>query len=144
MKETRRRTVVEIDVMDSTTGELFKAEGFNEVTERYYSIKNITSRINAMDLLAKMEETCKSPKDIRILNLLLDKHDSENKIRIDNVTNLAKELNISRSKLNELLKRWTNSYLLYKLDKGVYFINPFIFVGRRLRSNRLREAAQHE
>jgi len=142
MKESTKRTVVEMDVIDPTTGELFKAQGINEVTERYYSIKRITSRVNAMDLLFKMEAICKSPKDINILNMLLDTHDNENKIRIDNITNLAKDIGISRSKLNSLLKKCVDTDLFRKLDRGIYFINPYIFIGRRVRSNKDRESCQ--
>jgi predicted transcriptional regulator of viral defense system len=97
-----------------------------------------------MDLLTKMAETCKSPKDISILNRLLDTAYSDNTIQIDNVTMLAEEYEVARSKLNGLLKAFEKAGLFKKLDRGIYFINPFIFVGKRVKSNELREVAQQK
>ena len=95
-----------------------------------------------MDLLTKMAETCKSPKDITILNQLLDTADKYNTIRIDNIAAKAKEYDVARSKLNALLKAFEDVELFRKLDKGIYLVNPFVFMGRRVKSNELREAAQ--
>jgi len=117
-------------------------QGLHKEDVMYYSISKITSRVNIMDLLTVMEKTCKSPKDISILNQLLDTVDSENKIRIDNIKELAIKLNVARSKLNALLKAFENYTLFYKLGKGVYMVNAFIFVGKRVNSNALRETAQ--
>ena len=144
MKETSNRTLVELDVVNPTTGEVFKVNGSNQETNKYYSIKKITSRINAMDMFTLMEKTCKSSKDISIINSLTEKADFENKIRIDNISNFAKELEISRVKLTKFLKLLTDNNFLYKLDVGIYLINPFLFVGRKVNSNEKRESAQKE
>jgi hypothetical protein len=144
MKEYTKSYVAEIEAINPTTGELFKLHGEATESSAYYNISKITSRINAMDLLTKMAETCKSPKDISILNRLLDTAYSDNTIRIDNVTTLAEEYEVARSKLNGLLKAFEKAGLFKKLDRGIYFINPFIFVGKRVKSNELREAAQQK
>ena len=142
MRIVKNRKLVEMDVKDPTTGEFFKAQGSNEETIEYYSISKITSRINAMDLFTIMENTCKSSKDIYMMNELTELVDNCNQIRIDNISNLAKDLNVSRSKLNAFLKKLIDNNFLQKLNIGIYFVNPYIFVGRRVRSNKLREEAQ--
>ena len=142
MKESVNRTLVELAVVNSSTGELFQITGTNEETCTYYSVKNITTRINAMDLFTIMEITCKSSKDISIINHLTEMVGKDNIIRIDNITELAKDFSISRVKLTTFLKLLADNKFTYKLDKGVYLVNPFIFVGRRVNSNKLREAAQ--
>lgn len=144
MKESESRLVVELDAINPTTGELFKLTGTNEESNKYYSISKITSRVNAMNLFSTMELVCKSSKDIHIFNYLTEKADSGNKLRIDNISALADELEVSRVKLTKFLKLLTDSDFTFKLDRGVYMINPFIFVGRRVKSNELRESAQSE
>jgi len=116
---------------------------FSASSNRYnIPIKNITSRINAMDLFNVMEQVCKSSKDIIITNKLTEKVSKENEIRIDNISKLAEEFEIARSKLNNILKSYVDTNFMHKLDRGVYMINPNIFVGKRVRSNKLREEAQ--
>ncbi len=142
MKEVTRSTSVELEATNPTTGEIFSITGEHRETSRYYSVSNITSRINAMDLLTTMANTCKSPKDIHILNQLIDTVYSDNTIRIDNISKLATDLGVARSKLNTLLKAFEDDGFFKKLDAGIYMVNPFTFVGRRVKSNELREEAQ--
>lgn len=142
MKEFTNTTTVEVDIINPSTGEMFTATGSNTESSKYYSIKNITSRINAMDLFNVMEQVCKSSKDITITNQLTEMVSKENEIRIDNISQLAAKFGIARSKLNSILKNYVDAGFMHKLDRGVYMVNPTIFVGRRVRSNLLREAAQ--
>jgi hypothetical protein len=142
MKEVVSRTMIEVDMINPHSGEIFKVQGSDEHISTYYSVRNITSRINSMDLFTAMEKTCKSSKDIYIVNTLFDKADSHNEIRLSNITNTAKDLGVSRVKLTTFLKRMVDTNMLHKLDTGIYMINPFMFTGRRVRSNELREAAQ--
>jgi len=97
-----------------------------------------------MNLLDKLSEICKSSKDIKLINEILELHNFSNIIVIHNITEKAKDLGITRSKLNELFKRSVDKGFMRKIGTGIYFINPFIFVGRRVKSNELRELAQLE
>jgi len=141
MKESVSSLSVEVDVVSPTTGEIIKVNGIATEHSKYYSVSKITSRINTMTLLTVMSKTTKSPKDIEILNHLLDIADRYNEVRV-NITQLAKKLGISRVKLSRLLKSFEVEDFFYKIDTGVYFINPFIWVGKRVNSNELREKAQ--
>ena len=69
---------------------------------------------------------------------------SDNKIRIDNITRLASELGVSKVKFTLLLKSLQEADFFMKLDRGIYFVNPFVWIGRRAKSNELRESAQLE
>ena len=141
MRERRSRTVIELDVLDHN-GEIRPFKAVEDNVDTYYSITNITSRINAMDMFTIMEKTCKSAKDISVFNALTERTDKENKVRIDNISDLAKTLEVSRPKLTMFLKALVTNGFFHKLDRGVYMINPIIFVGRRVRSNALRAEAQ--
>ena len=144
MKESISRTRIELDATNPITGEVFKVQGLTEQSSKYYSVRKITSRINAMDLFTIMADLCRSPKDIQILNSLTDKLDKENTLRIDNISNLAKELGVSRPKLTMFLKSMEDYSFADKLDRGIYFVNPYVFVGKRVNSNKLREELQEK
>ena len=144
MKETTTTCFVQMSAVNNDTGEVMPISGKLQTNDRYYSIKNLTTRVNIMNLLDIVATTCKSPKDTTILNQLLEMSDDTSRIRIDNVTSLAKELGVSRSKLNAILLAQVNGGLFKKLSQGVYFVNPFIFIGRRVTSNKKREALQTE
>ena len=142
MKEVNKSLSVEVDVINPSTGETIKVNGTHTETTKYYSIRKITSRIDTMTLLEIMSKTTKSPKDIEVLNYLLSMADRYNEIRLNSISGLAKELKIGRTKITILLKSFEDEDFFKKLDKGVYFVNPFIWVGRKCNSNKLREEAQ--
>lgn len=144
MKEVTNTTSVTLEVINPTTGEIFDVKGRNSETIRYYSISKVTSRVNVVQLLNSMEKICKSPKDIRLLNCLLDKINTDGFIVISNMAGFAKELEVSRSKLNELFKRGEETGFFKKEGTGVYRVNPFVFIGKRTRSNADRERLQIE
>ena len=143
MKEVNTTTSINLEGYNPITGEVFEFEAISNTKEKYYSISNITTRINNMDFLSKMEKICKSSKDITIVKYLLELHGNDNYIRISNISNLAKQLKVSRRKLTDILKRMETSDLVLKTDRGIYMINPFIWIGKRVRTNLLREQAQN-
>lgn len=81
---------------------------------------------------------------LKILGVLLDMVDVDNKLIITNQTTLAKKLGVSRKVLSGLLTRLDKSNLATKIDTGEYQINPYIFIGKRVRSNATREALQNQ
>ena len=144
MKETFHATQVQVDIVSPITGEVVSSTASINEHNKYYSIRKITSRINAMDLFSIMEKTCRSSKDIHILNHLTELIGLDNKIRIDNISKLAIDISVSRVKLTKFLKLLVDNNFMIKLDVGIYFVNPLIFIGRRVKSNALREKAQQE
>ena len=97
-----------------------------------------------MTLFTVMEKVCKSSKDIMMMNHLTEMVDNKNVIRIENISSLAKDMELSRAKLTSFLKLLVDNNFTNKLDRGVYMVNPYIFIGRRVRSNELRESAQRQ
>ena len=142
MKEVKKQVTINLEAYDSETGESHTFEATETIKEEYYSIRKITTRINNMDFLGTLEVVCKSSKDINIVNNLLELHDNNNYIRLSNISDYARNIECSRQKLTDILKRMQNSNLIYKTDRGIYMINPYIWIGRRIRSNKLREEAQ--
>lgn len=144
MKESVKTSSLVLEVLNPSTGEKFLTKGSSKESHKYYSIKKLTSRVNSMDLLNILSKVCKSPKDLDIINELLEEADFEGRIVITNISNKAKQLNIARSKLNNILSNAIKTNFFFKLDTGVYFVNPFIFIGKRVRSNEQREFLQKE
>lgn len=149
MKEFNEEFIVNFELTNPKTGENIPIQGTSKSTSKYYNITKLTSRINSMNLFELQEKICKSSTDIKIFRILLENADRYNETRI-NVTKLSKELNISRRKLTNFLKLALNTKssedesLLLKLDIGIYFVNPFIFSSKSMRSNKLREQAQEK
>jgi hypothetical protein len=147
MKESKTVTKLAIDTINATTGELVTLNSVVEETSKYYNVKSITSRINNMNLFTIMSKILKSSKDIATLGSLLEMSDHNNNISINNISRLSKELNIGRSKLSSILKDMCEvkpEPMFIKIDVGIYFVNPFIFIGKRVRSNANRERVQAE
>ena len=94
-----------------------------------------------MDYLTVLESTCSSSTDIRVFRELMEAADVNNLFVITNVTKKSKQLGISRTKLNNILKSLADQDFVRK-DQGTFFVNPFVFVGKRVRSNGQREALQ--
>ena len=144
MKEVVKSTAVVLEVFNPVTKEMFRTKGENIIQNRYYSIKNLTSRVNSMDLIETLATICRSSKDMRLLGALLDYADSDNKIVMTNMAEEARNLNINKSKLSVLLRLSCNANLLKKITTGTYLINPYILIGKRVRSNEKREQLQIE
>ncbi len=142
MKETNKIMVVELDAVSPDTGEVFQIKGKSLISNKYYSILKLTTRMNHMDFVTVIEKTCKSPKDIYTFKQLNEEADKENIIRFENITKFAKRINVDRKRMTMMLKKLREVNYLLKMDVGVYFINPFIFIGRKTRSNAEREHIQ--
>lgn len=144
MRETTTTSSVLLEVVNPETGNKFVTEGSSKEVTKYYSIKRITSRVNSMDLLNVLAKVCKSPKDLTLMNVLLDESNTDSRIVITNISTKAAELGVARSKLNNILSTAVKENFLYKIDKGIYLVNPYIFIGKKVRSNEIREALQKE
>lgn len=147
LKETKSVYKVSLDLVHPETGELTSIQGEHHESNRYYRVSKLTTRINSMDLFDIMGKICKSGKDNNLLGTLMHKVTEDNRLKFENISHGAKELGIARSKLNDFLKRMCDvrpERLAIKIDTGIYFINPFIFTGKRTRSNKLREELQDE
>lgn len=142
MKETTRNTVTFLEITDKETDQKYSLSEKTKEQTKFFKISKMTSRVNAMDFLTSLEAICKSPKDIRVINWLLDSLNSAGELQIVNITEEAKNLGVARSKLNLLLAACVSSKLFHKIDKGFYLVNPFMFVGKRTRSNTERESLQ--
>lgn len=97
-----------------------------------------------MDFLTIIHTCCKSPKEVEILKFLLYEATNNNRIIIKNVSQTAKNFNVARSQLNRIITALVKNNFLYKENTGLYFINPFIYMGRRVKNNEDREALQKE
>jgi len=96
-------TTIEFDVVDRKTGEMQTVVGTTTEHNKYYSIREVTTRINAMNYNEVIADICSSAAQIRLLGVLLDRVDADNRLVILSQSKLAKELGYSRKVLSTLL-----------------------------------------
>jgi hypothetical protein len=142
MRESKEYTHVTVSVL--TDDGLMPLTATTEKVNTFYSIKNLTSRCNMIDLLTVMANVCKSSKDIATFNKLLDLANGDNALEFDSVTSLAAQLEIPRPTLSLMLSALVREQFLYKETTKKYSINPFMFTGKRVRSNEQRENLQSQ
>lgn len=144
MKENITTTSIEFDVVDKVTGEVITVEGKSTQHSKYYNIKQITTRINQMDFTLALSTIISSPAQLALVGRLLDMVDADNRLVIMNQTKLADKFECGRKTLATILAKLEKSELAVKETTGIYHINPYIFIGKRTRSNEAREQLQLE
>ena len=144
MKENIVTTSVEFDVVDKVTGEVITVEGKTTQHSKYYNIRQLTTRINQMEFVLTLSTLISNPKQLEVVAYLLDSIDADNKLVIMNQTKLADRIGCGRKTLSTILSNLAKSELAVKEDTGLYHINPYIYIGKRTRSNEAREQLQLE
>ena len=142
MKEVSKIIRLTADVVDDD-GSVSNISAVKEVSEKYYSIKNLNMRINYMDLIDYQAQICNSSKDIKLFGDLFRVLDRYNRLNI-NISKWSKKNGYSRSKVNMLLKKALDCKFIIKEEVGVYFINPFVMRGLAFKSNDSFEQVQQE
>jgi len=133
---------VRIDVVSPYTGEIVSTSADLLSDSRYYSIKKLNKRICIMDLFTMQEKICNSSKDICIFKNILYETDRENIFR-QNITRFSKKIEMPRSTVSRILKKFVDVGLARRVDRGEYLINPLAFQAKGS-SNGLIEKAQFE
>jgi len=144
MKETTETTTIEFDVVSRETGEMQTVVGTTVSENKYYSIRDITTRINQMDYTQAVTEICRTPQQGKLFAKLMDSVNCDNRMIILNQRELAKQQGVSIDILKRVLSKLAKSNLAVKIQTGEYVINPYIYIGRRTRSNEAREQLQAE
>jgi len=142
MKESTEITTVELDIVNRETGEVGVVTGVTTTTSKFYNIREITTRVHQMNFTQAITTIATTAKQGIVLAELLDMVDADNRLVILNQAKLARKLSVSRELLKGVVRRLGESELARKVDIGLYYINPFIFIGKRTRSNAAREALQ--
>lgn len=98
----------------------------------HYTISEMNGKCNIMNLFQTMGKVCTSSSDITALGFIVDEANTFNEIKITNLTEFAKEIEISKESLHKLLKRAEENGLLYKVTTRHYLLNPFILISKGL------------
>ena len=141
MKFNEEVAYVPMDVVNPFTGETQSIEGRVVKTNVHYSIQKLNTKVDIMTLLQAVQLIGNSSKDTHIIERLIDKADDKNIIHI-NIAKYARDILVSRSQLNLIIKRSIERNLLHKIETGVYMLNPFIVISKSIRSSNGIETAQ--
>ncbi len=133
-------------VATTTSGEVVTLSQTVDRTKKFFKIHQINARITMTTLFEAIGVICKSSTDITLLGKLIELFDYANKAMFPSTSLLSKELGISKTNINNLIKRACDDGLFHKFDRGQYFLNPFIILSTKLSSAgyEAQESAQSE
>lgn len=133
MKEESR--IGKVTIVDKQSGELFDAPIVTSI--RYYSIKKINCRNTTMSMMEKQAYICRGSKDIMVFWWIL--HKSKDNI-FEKPTKIAKEIDVNYDKtMVPLIKRGIEAGMWKRIDRGVYLINPYVFLSRGISNKKAEE-----
>jgi len=144
MKVTKRQNLIDITFINESTGECSKMKATQKITEKNYNIKRFNMKIWFEAYNFVMESVCNSKKDIEIFNTIINELDLYNQFSSPHkeVTDL---LNINKQRFSAFLKRLRDIGFIAKSGKvGVYKINPFVLVSKKIKKNEEIERLQYE
>ena len=101
--------------------------------KKYYNVRKINARINDMEFAEVQTKVCKSSKKVEMFWKLLLATNKYNEF--SNVSKIAKDNNYDYSTLMKLVKDMVGTGFVKRVERGVYRVNPFEYVGRAIRSN---------
>lgn len=81
----------------------------------------------------------KSNKDLEILLYIRDMFTYA---RIENIispTDISKDIGVAKSKVDDIIKRTVESNLIFKVSRGVYRLNPFMYLPYRCNAEELQQ-----
>lgn len=105
------------------------------IKQRNYTILHkINARIYDMGIAETMTEVCKSSKDIEMFWKLLKATDTNNSFR--DISEIAKKNDIVPRSLRRMVKRMKDVGFVHPIQRGVYQVNPFQYIGKAVRSTK--------
>jgi len=128
MNYSKPRRIITQFVLDKNTGEV-KPVDFKEE----FKTKRIRGgfRMVYKEYDKAISEIISSKKDYDIVIYIRDKF-TYNKIEVYlSSTDISKAMNVSKSKVDLLIKKMKENYLLLKISRGVYRLNPFMYIPYR-------------
>jgi len=109
---------------------------------KYYTIRKINSRICDMTFAEVQTKVCKSSKKVEMFWKLLQATNNRN--RFSDVSVIAKENNYDYSNLTRLVKDMIDVGFVKRIERGVYMVNPFEYLGKAVNSAESMEELQEE
>ena len=143
MKEVEKRIEFNGTLVNNTTGESTAIQGSEVVTEKYYSIRKLNRKVMYMDLIDAIAAITNSSREVKLFGHLFSDLDEDNSFKI-NISQFAKDYEVSRQVVTKLLNKSVACGFTKKLKQGHYFVNPFIVKGSKFRSNKKFEQVQKQ
>lgn len=122
-------------VVDDETGECVDKVSLSYKLQNQVPIKRLNSLVWTEAFLWVQNKIIVGRNDIKILGYILGNLDDSNSFRRTQ-KEVAEELEISISTVKRTFKKMQNIYFIYKQINGVYTINPFVFISRKIRAKK--------
>jgi len=141
MKISTTTDIVDYSLINNETGEVSSINVSQKVSNTYYSIKGLRTKITMNSFAEKQSLVCKSSLDLQIFWHMMQK--TERNILLINQKETARLFGVSPDKINKFIKRLVDVEFLKKKQQGVYFVNPYIFKSPKT-TNEIIEQLQEE
>jgi len=139
MKIDVEKTILEGYFIDEA-GQVNEVSYTNELISHKYSIKRLNMKIWKEGYDWCMIKICKSSKDIELFTFITSILDEKNYISLKQ-SDIAKEIGVSKIKVNQFFKRMIDINLIKK-ENNNFFFNPFILIGFKIKKNEDKERIQ--
>jgi len=135
LRETREEALISGSFIDNMTGEVSNISMSHQMNHRNYSIKRLNMKIWFEAYEHITGSVCNSGLDIKMLSAIKQSMNSHNEFR-GNVTEISKTINTTPANMRKMIKKLVDIKFMYRLERGVYLINPFIIKAKGMTNER--------
>ncbi len=132
--------IVTKEVLNNNTGELETID-FKELKQSKRIKGGFKMIYSSYD--DALLQIVKSGKDLEIVIHIRDKFTYARPECVLSAVDLSNELNIAKSKITEIINRMVKSKLIMRVSRGVYRLNPFMYLPFRCNGEELQSEWNH-
>lgn len=118
--------ILSLKVLNDDTGEL-ENKTFHETKEKKHGARG-GFRMVYLDYDQALLQIVKSTKDLEIVIHIRDMFTHARWENVLSKVDLAKDLDVSEQKVSDIIKRMVNTHLLKRVSRGVYRLNPYMYL----------------
>lgn len=127
--------IVTHKILNEETGE-YESKDFKQIKETKVIKGGFRMTYKSYD--EAQLEIVKSTMDLKILLHIRDMFTYQKVEVVVSPTEISKELEVAKSKVQTVIKRMTDSGLIKKVSRGTYRLNPFMFIPFRASGEELQ------
>jgi hypothetical protein len=142
MEINRKDISLNLLVVDPDTGEHLDVDTTMSFNKKYYTIKKLNFKGCIMKMKDVQVELCISKQATNMFWVVVDNLNKENELR--DLSQLARSNDLDLRSLQRMIKKMKDIGFLSSTARGVYKANPFIVVGKAVKSSKDIQRLQQE
>ncbi len=125
MKISQEHDRINYSLVDNDTGEVSNLTATKVITNHYYSIKGLRTKISMKSFAEAQSLICKSSIDIQLFWYLMQR--TERNLLIVNQKDISDVFEVRPEKISRFIKKMIEVDFLKKKQQGIYMVNPIFF-----------------